>query len=100
MVTLPFYLILSAILFTIGLIGILIRKNVLIVLMCIELMLSAVNINLAAFSNTGNNILGQVFAIFIISISAAEAAVGLAIILVFYRQRRTIGVDELNTMKW
>ncbi len=100
MVPLSVYLSLSALLFIIGLVGILVRRNVIIVLMCIELMLNAINISLAAFSRVGGNIQGQIIAIFVISIAAAEAAVGLAIILVVYRQRGTVKVDELNLMKW
>jgi NADH-quinone oxidoreductase subunit K len=94
------YLILSAALFTIGVIGVMVRRNVIIVFMSIELMLNAVNINLAAFSYQLQNAVGQVFAIFVIAVAAAEAAVGLGIILAFYRNKETLNVDEMSTMRW
>jgi len=94
------YLVLSAALFTIGLIGVMVRRNIIIILMSIELMLNAVNINLAAFSYQLHNAAGQVFAIFIIAVAAAEAAVGLGIILAFYRNKETLNVDEMNIMRW
>ncbi|MBI5787466.1 MAG: NADH-quinone oxidoreductase subunit NuoK [Candidatus Schekmanbacteria bacterium] len=100
MIPLPLYLILSAALFIIGLVGVLTRRNIVIILMCIEMMLNAVLINLTAFSVNGGNLSGQIFAIFVISISAAEAAVGLSILLVYYRQHRSVKVDEMNLMKW
>jgi NADH-quinone oxidoreductase subunit K len=94
------YMVLSAALFTIGVIGVLVRRNVIIILMSIELILNAVNINLVAFSNQWQNVAGQVFAIFVITVAAAEAAVGLGIILSFYRNKETINIDEMNLMKW
>jgi len=94
------YLVLSAALFTIGLIGVMVRRNVIIVLMSIELMLNAVNINLVAFSYQLHNAAGQVFAIFIIAVAAAEAAVGLGIILAFYRNKETVNIDEMDIMRW
>jgi NADH-quinone oxidoreductase subunit K len=94
------YLVLSAALFAIGLIGVMVRRNVIIVFMSIELMLNAVNINLAAFSYQLQNAVGQVFAIFVIAVAAAEAAVGLGIILAFYRNKETLNIDELNIMRW
>ena len=100
MVPLAVYLSFSALLFIIGLVGILIRRNLIVLLMCIELMLNAINITLAAFSRAGGNIHGQIFAVFVITIAAAEAAVGLAVILVVFRQRKTVKVDEFNLMKW
>ena len=95
------YLTLALILFCIGLYGALTKKNTVIVLISIELMLNAVNINLVAFSKYGMNpgITGQVFAIFSMAIAAAEAAVGLAILIALYRNRRTVNVDEMDTMK-
>jgi NADH-quinone oxidoreductase subunit K len=93
------YLVLSAALFTIGVIGVMIRRNIIIVFMSIELMLNAVNINLAAFSQQWQNAVGQVFAIFVIAVAAAEAAVGLGILLAFYRNKDTLNVDEMNSMK-
>ena len=94
------YLVLAAILFTIGVFGIFVnRKNVILLLMCIELMLLAVNLNLVAFSAHLGDLTGQVFAIFILTVAAAEAAVGLAILVVFFRNRGDIAVDGVNMMK-
>ena len=94
------YLALSAALFMIGVMGVMLRRNIIIVFMSIELMLNAVNINLAAFSAQWQNAVGQVFAIFVIAVAAAEAAVGLGIILAFYRNKDTLDVDEMNIMRW
>jgi NADH-quinone oxidoreductase subunit K len=94
------YLVLSAAVFMIGVIGVMLRRNIIIIFMSIELMLNAVNINLAAFSQQWQNAVGQVFAIFIIAVAAAEAAVGLGIILSFYRNKDTLDVDEMNIMRW
>jgi NADH-quinone oxidoreductase subunit K len=89
---------LSATLFTVGLVGVVIRRNMITVLMCIELMLNAVNINLIAFSHHLASLEGQIFAIFVITIAAGEAAVGLAIIIQLYRLKSTINVDEARTL--
>ncbi|MEE8420574.1 MAG: NADH-quinone oxidoreductase subunit NuoK [Dehalococcoidales bacterium] len=96
------FLILSAVLFSIGLYGALAKRNAVIILMCIELMLSAVNITLVAFSRyiVPAELTGQVFAIFVIVVAAAEAAVGLAIILAIYRNRQDIDATKINLMKW
>jgi NADH-quinone oxidoreductase subunit K len=94
------YLMLSLALFTIGVIGVLTRRNVIIILMSIELILNAVNINLVAFSRLWGDVNGQVFAIFIITDAAAEAAVGLGIILAFFRNRETLLADEMDLLKW
>jgi NADH-quinone oxidoreductase subunit K len=94
------YLAVSAALFMIGVMGVMLRRNIIIVFMSIELMLNAVNINLAAFSTQWQNAVGQVFAIFVIAVAAAEAAVGLGIILAFYRNKDTLDVDEMNIMRW
>lgn len=94
------YLMLSAALFTTGLVGVLVRRNIIIVFMSIELMLTAVNINLAAFSYQLHNAVGQVFAIFVVAVAAAEAAVGLGIILAFFRNKETLNMDEMDIMKW
>ena len=94
------YTILSASLFMIGVIGVLLRRNIIIILMSIELILNAVNINLVAYSNQWHNLSGQVFAVFVIAVAAAEAAVGLGIILVFYRNKETVNIDEMNVMRW
>ncbi|MFD1020105.1 NADH-quinone oxidoreductase subunit NuoK [Thalassobacillus hwangdonensis] len=100
-VPLNVYLLLALILFCIGLYGALTKRNVIIVLISIELMLNAVNINLVAFSKYGlnPNITGQIFSLFTITVAAAEAAVGLAIVIALYRNRSTVQVDEMNTMK-
>jgi NADH-quinone oxidoreductase subunit K len=92
------YLMLSATLFAVGLVGVIVRRNMITVLMCIELMLNAVNINLVAFSHRLANLEGQVFTIFVICIAAGEAAVGLAIIIQLYRLRATVNVDEVRTL--
>ena len=94
------YLILSLALFIIGVVGVLTRRNVIVILMSIELILNAVNINLVAYSAQLHNAVGQVFAIFVIAVAAAEAAVGLGIILAFYRNKETINIDEMNLMRW
>ncbi|WP_202079594.1 NADH-quinone oxidoreductase subunit NuoK [Caldalkalibacillus salinus] len=95
------YLSVAAILFSIGLYGALTKRNAVIVLICIELMLNAVNINLVAFAKLGlyPDITGQVFTVFTISVAAAEVAVGLAILIALYRNRTTVNVDEMNLLK-
>ena len=94
------YLAVAAILFTIGVFGIFVnRKNIIVILMSIELILLAVNINLVAFSVYLGNVVGQVFAMFVLTVAAAEAAVGLAILVTFFRNRGDIAVDEANMMK-
>lgn len=102
-ITLAHYLVLAAILFGIGLYGALVRRNAITVLMSIELMLNAANINMVAFSRflpAAGGPLGQVFVVFTITVAAAEAAVGLAIVLAIYRLRRTVKLDDMNLMKW
>ena len=100
MITLTDYLILGAILFCISIAGIFInRKNVLILLMCIELMLLAVNINFVAFSYFMDDLAGQIFVFFILTVAAAEAAIGLAILVVLFRNRKTIDIEKLDTLK-
>nr|WP_239583549.1 NADH-quinone oxidoreductase subunit NuoK [Metabacillus iocasae] len=95
------YLVLALILFCIGLYGALTKRNAVIVLICIELMLNAVNINLVAFSKygMGANLTGQIFSLFTITVAAAEAAVGLAILIALYRNKKTVNVDEMDTLK-
>jgi NADH:ubiquinone oxidoreductase subunit 11 or 4L (chain K) len=94
------YLTAAAALFTIGVFGIFLnRKNIIIILMSIELILLAVNINFVAFSAYLNDLVGQVFALFVLTVAAAEAAIGLAILVVYFRNRRTIAVDDVNMMK-
>ena len=94
------YLTLAAIIFTIGIIGIFLnRKNVIIILMSIELILLAVNINLVSFSIYLQNLVGQVFALFILTVAAAEAAVGLAIIVIYYKNKGSINVEQISSLK-
>ena len=99
-ITLENYLILGAIIFTIGIIGIFLnRKNLIVILMCIELLLLAVNINLVSFSVFLNDLNGQIFTLFILTVAAAEAAIGLAIIVVYYRNAGTIDVEKIDGLK-
>src|SRR5919108_731209 len=91
---------LAAAVLIIGVIGVMVRRNIIIIFMSIELILNAVNINLVAFSSQLHNAIGQVFAIFVIAVAAAEAAVGLGIILAFYRNKETVNIDEMNVMRW
>lgn len=100
MVSIDQYLVLSAILFSIGTFGVLTRKNAIVIFMCIELMLNAVNLSFIALSNHLGNMDGQVFVLFIMAVAAAEAAVGLALIITFYRNRDSIVVDDFNLLKW
>ena len=100
MITPTHYMVLSAALFIIGVVGVMVRRNIIIIFMSIELILNAVNINLVAMSKQLENEIGQVFAIFVIAVAAAEAAVGLGIILAFYRNKETVNIDEMNLMKW
>ncbi len=94
------YLAVAAILFTLGVLGIFInRKNVIVILMSVELILLSVNINFVAFSSFLNDIVGQVFALLVLTVAAAEAAIGLAILVVYFRNRGTIAVEDINMMK-
>jgi NADH-quinone oxidoreductase subunit K len=94
------YLWVAAILFAIGIFGIFLnRKNIIVILMAVELMLLAVNINLVAFSTKLENLVGQVFAMFVLTVAAAEAAIGLAILVIYFRNRGTIAVEDINLMK-
>ena len=99
MITSTHYLFLSAALFMMGVVGVMVRRNIIIIFMSIELILNAVNINLVAYSAQLQNAVGQVFAIFVIAVAAAEAAVGLGIILTVYKNRSTLEIDEINSMK-
>lgn len=94
------YLLVSAVLFSIGTIGVLTRKNAIVVFMCIELMLNAVNLTFVALSRHLGNLDGQIFVFFIMTVAAAEAAVGLALFIAFFNNRETIDVDDANLMKW
>ncbi|MBI5484006.1 MAG: NADH-quinone oxidoreductase subunit NuoK [Deltaproteobacteria bacterium] len=100
METLNNYLTVSAILFAIGTIGVLTRKNAIVIFMCIELMLNAVNLTFVAFSRYLGNLDGQVFVFFVMTVAAAEAAVGLALMIAFYNNRESIDVEDVNMMKW
>jgi len=100
MVALSDYLIISATLFSLGVIGLFLnRKNVITILMCIELMLLAVNLNLVAFSHFLNDLSGQIFVFFLLTVASSEVAVGLAILVAFYRTRRSIEVEDINTLQ-
>ncbi|APH39039.1 MULTISPECIES: F420H2 dehydrogenase subunit FpoK [Methanohalophilus] len=100
MIPLNWYLALSAIIFSIGLYGFISQKNGIRILMCVELMLNAANINLVAFSSYNDDMSGQVFALFSIALAAAEAAIGFAIMMSIYRMRDAINLDELNLLRW
>ncbi|MDP2208228.1 MAG: NADH-quinone oxidoreductase subunit NuoK [Bacteroidota bacterium] len=100
MIPLNYYLALSAILFSIGVVGVLARRNAIIVFMSIELMLNSVNLTLVAFSAYLGNATGQMFVFFVLTVAAAEAAVGLAIIIALFRNKMTVNIDEINIMKW
>ncbi|MDQ3915887.1 MAG: NADH-quinone oxidoreductase subunit NuoK [Actinomycetota bacterium] len=97
-----YFLVLSALLFSIGIYGVLARQNAVLVLLSIELMLNAVNINLVAFSSMLHDagVPGQVFALFVIAVAAAEVGIGLAIVILMFRNRQTVDVDEMSLMKW
>ncbi len=99
-IPLEYYLALSAVLFTIGSVGVLTRRNAIIIFMSIELMLNAVNLTLVAFSAYLGDIGGQIFVFFVMTVAAAEASVGLAIVLALFRNKETVYVDEVNVMKW
>jgi NADH-quinone oxidoreductase subunit K len=99
MVPVNWYLLLSAIVFSIGMAGFLIRRNIIIMLLCVELMLNGVNISLIAFSHYLQDLRGQILVFFIIAVAAAEAAIGLAIIVSLYRNKATVHVDEMSEMK-
>ncbi|HEU4528748.1 MAG TPA: NADH-quinone oxidoreductase subunit NuoK [Actinomycetota bacterium] len=100
MIRLPLVLFFSAALFSIGVYGVLVRRNAVLVLMSIELMLNAVNVNLIGFSQLWRDLTGQVFALFVIAVAAAEVGIGLAIVILIYRNRETINVDEVSLLKW
>jgi len=99
MITLTHYVVLSAILFTIGVAGVLIRRNAILILMSVELMLNAANLAFVAFARHLNQLDGQVIAFFVITVSAAEVAVGLALIVIIFKTRRSVDVDEISSMK-
>jgi NAD(P)H-quinone oxidoreductase subunit 4L len=99
-IRLPLVLFFSALLFSAGVYGVLARRNAVMVLMAIELMLNAVNVNLVGFSAYLKDVSGQVFALFVIAVAAAEVGIGLAIVILLFRNRESINVDEVNLLKW
>ena len=100
MISSSFYLILSAILFTIGVLGVLTRRNAIVILMCIELMLNSVNLTFVAFSRYLASMTGQVFVLMTVAVAAAEVAVGLGLVIALYRHKKTTDVDDINILKW
>ncbi|NOX62481.1 MAG: NADH-quinone oxidoreductase subunit NuoK [Chloroflexi bacterium] len=100
MVPITYYLILSAVIFTIGAVGVLVRRNAIMIFMCIELMLNSVNLTLVAFANQWGNLNGQIFAFIIMAVAAVEVAVGLAIVMAIVRHKDTTNVDEIHLLKW
>ena len=100
MVPIEHYLILSAILFCIGVLGVFLRRNAIVIFMCIELMLNSVNLAFIAFSHHLHSMDGQIFVFFVMTVAAAEAAVGLGIMVALYRNKETVNVDDINLMKW
>jgi NADH-quinone oxidoreductase subunit K len=99
-IQIEYYLVLSAALFTTGVVGVLIRRNAIIVFMSIELMLNSANLTLITFSSYLGNSIGQLFVFFVMAVAAAEAAVGLAIIIALFRNKLTVNIDEINIFKW
>lgn len=100
MIGIEFYLIVSALMFCIGVVGVITRKNAIIVFMCIELMLNSVNLTFVTFSSYLGDSAGQIFVFFVMTVAAAEAAVGLAIIIAIFRNKLTVNLDEINILKW
>lgn len=99
-ITIEYYLILSAFMFVVGIAGVLTRRNAIIVFMSIELMLNSANLTLVAFSSYLGNAVGHLFVFFVMTVAAAEAAVGLAIIIAIFRNKQTLNIDEINILKW
>ncbi len=100
MISVHHYLIVSAILFALGTYGVLTRRNAIVIFMCIELMLNGVNLSFIAFSHFLGSMDGQIFVFFVMTVAAAEAAVGLALMITFFRNKETIEVDQINMLKW
>lgn len=100
MIGIDWYLALSAVLFTIGVIGVLIRRNAIVVLMCIELMLNSVNVSLIAFASHHGDIAGQILVFFVLAVAAAEAVIGLAIIIAIFRNNLSIDITKVNLLRW
>jgi NADH-quinone oxidoreductase subunit K len=99
-IPLEYYLFLSGALFCIGLLGVLLRRNIIIIFMSIELMLNSVNLSLIAFAQSWGNAQGQILVLFVMAVAAAEAALGLAIVIAFFRLKKTLDVNEVNLLKW
>lgn len=99
-IPLEYYLILSGIMFTLGAVGVMVRRNAIVIFMSIEMMLNAVNLTLVSFSQFMGDSAGQIFVFFVMAVAAAEAAVGLAIVLALFRNKQTVYVDEVNLLKW
>ena len=100
MIEINYYLIVSALLFCTCVIGVLVRRNAIIIFMCIELMLNAINLTFVAFSSYLGNINGQIFVFIVMTVAAAEAAVGLAIVIALFRNKESVNIDEINILKW
>jgi NADH-quinone oxidoreductase subunit K len=100
MMRVDYFLVMAALLFSIGCVGVLVRRNIIVVLMSIELMLNAVNLTFVAFSHELQSMTGHVFALFVITVAACEAAVGLAIVLALFRRRQTTDVDDVSLLRW
>ena len=99
-IPIEYYLILSAFMFAVGIVGVLTRRNAIVVFMCIELMLNSANLTLITYSSYLGDVAGQLFVFFVMSVAAAEAAVGLAIIIAIFRNKLTVNIDEINILKW
>lgn len=99
-IPIEYYLILSAVMFSTGVVGVLIRRNAIVVFMSVELMLNSANLTLVTFSSYLGNSVGQIFVFFVMAVAAAEAAVGLAIIIALFRNKLTVNIDEINIFKW
>ncbi len=100
MIPVHYYLILSAVMFITGVVGVLTRRNAIIIFMCIELMLNSVNLTFVAFSSYLGNSAGQMFVFFVMAVAAAEAAVGLAIVIALFRNKQTVNINDVNILKW
>jgi NADH-quinone oxidoreductase subunit K len=100
MIPLPYYLILSTLLFTLGILGFLFKRNIITIFLCLELMLNAVNLSFVAFARNFQQLDGQIFVFFVMAVAAAEAAVGLGIIVLMFRSRQVLDVDDISLMKW
>lgn len=99
-VPIGYYLILSATMFVIGAAGVMLRRNAIVIFMCIELMLNSVNLTLVAYSSALGDVTGQMLVLFVMAVAAAEAAIGLAIVIALYRNRQTVDIDDINILKW